>query len=99
MSKPIVASAIVSATAVIMTISIAAADPRNLTGLTQETQIIAQAEQPSTNRNRRPAPSAGTQIACTRTGCHPIPRGCRIEKEFGWDGLPTGFDLVVCPLR
>jgi hypothetical protein len=42
----------------------------------------------------------GTQIACTRFGCRPIPRGCRIETEyipFTWN--PSGFDAVVCPYR
>ena len=58
----------------------------------------AQTDKPSANRRQQPAYS-GTQIACTRVGCHPIPRGCRIEKEFTWDGMPTGFDLVVCPFR
>jgi hypothetical protein len=41
----------------------------------------------------------GNQIACTRIGCHPIPRACRIEKEFDWNGLPTGYDAVICPYR
>lgn len=58
----------------------------------------AQTDQPSA-RKKRPAPTTGLQIACTRVGCNPIPRGCRIEKEYGWDGLPTGYDAVVCPFR
>ena len=41
----------------------------------------------------------GTLIACTRGGCNAIPRGCRIETEMTMDGLPTGFDAVVCPYR
>jgi hypothetical protein len=59
----------------------------------------AQTDTQSAARIKRQAAGAGLQIACTRTGCHPIPRGCTIEKEFGWDGLPTGYDLVVCPPR
>jgi len=41
----------------------------------------------------------GGQIACTRFGCGPIPRGCQIVGERTWDGAPSGFDAVVCPYR
>jgi hypothetical protein len=37
------------------------------------------------------------QIACTIAGCHPIPPGCHPETGYNWDGIPTGFDVVVCP--
>jgi hypothetical protein len=52
----------------------------------------------------RPAPRGRserprTPIACTRTGCRPIPPGCWIEIERNWDGLPTGFDAIICPFR
>jgi len=68
--------------------------------ISQNPQLVAQADaQVSAKRKKPPPTSPGYQIACTRTGCHPIPRGCQIEKEFSWDGLPTGFDLVVCPHR
>ena len=60
----------------------------------------AQAEPNSASRKKRTVqPAPGVQIACTHVGCNPIPRGCRIEKEFSWDGTPTGYDLVVCPFR
>lgn len=36
------------------------------------------------------------QIACTIDGCHPIPPGCHPEMGYSWDGIPTGFDIVVC---
>ena len=36
------------------------------------------------------------QVACTMFGCHPIPAGCHPEPGYDWDGLPTGFDIVVC---
>ena len=63
-------------------------------------QVTAQAEQNSATRKKRVVdPGPGVQIACTHIGCNPIPRGCHIEKEFGWDGTPTGYDLVVCPFR
>lgn len=64
----------------------------------QRPQVIAQADQNSSNKKKRTT-EPGLQIACTRVGCNPIPRGCWIEKEFGFDGLPTGYDLVVCPRR
>ena len=38
------------------------------------------------------------QIACTIDGCHPIPPGCHPEAGYNWDGIPTGFDIVVCRL-
>jgi hypothetical protein len=44
--------------------------------------------------------SGGQQIACTYLGCHPIPRGCRIQTgriPFTWE--PSGYDDVVCPYR
>jgi len=60
----------------------------------------AQTEPNSAARKKRTVqPGPGVQIACTHVGCNPIPRGCRIEKEYSWDGTPTGFDLVVCPFR
>lgn len=48
----------------------------------------------------RATPRTGSQIACTRFGCRPIPPGCRIETEynpFSWN--PSGYDAVVCPGR
>ena len=43
------------------------------------------------DRQREP-----NQVACTELGCHPIPRGCRPQTGYNWDGMPTGFDMVVC---
>ena len=39
------------------------------------------------------------QIACTVAGCHAIPPGCHPQIGYNWDGLPTGFDIVVCAPR
>jgi hypothetical protein len=39
------------------------------------------------------------KIACTPAGCHPIPRGCYPTMGYTWDGVPSGFDVVVCPRR
>ena len=40
--------------------------------------------------------STDHQIACTPFGCHPIPRNCYPTQGYDWDGIPTGFDVVVC---
>lgn len=40
--------------------------------------------------------SGGHQIACTVFGCRPIPRNCYPTQGYTWDGMPTGFDIVVC---
>jgi len=48
-------------------------------------------------RAQRPRQTRGRQIACTRFGCQPIPRGCRIVTEYNpWTWNPTGFDAVRC---
>src|SRR5262245_27643255 len=39
------------------------------------------------------------QIACTVAGCHAIPPGCHPQMGYNWDGIPTGFDIVVCAPR
>lgn len=36
------------------------------------------------------------QIACTVSGCQKIPSNCHPETGYNWDGIPTGFDIVVC---
>ena len=36
-------------------------------------------------------------IACTFLGSSRIPPGCRPVIDYDADGLPTGFDAVVCP--
>jgi hypothetical protein len=46
-------------------------------------------------RRHKKAPSH--EIACTVLGCVPVPRGCRQVPGVGWDGTPTGFDIIVCP--
>ena len=38
----------------------------------------------------------GGQIACTVTGCRRIPAGCHPEIEYDFDGMPTGFNIIVC---
>lgn len=45
---------------------------------------------------KRPARSRQRQIACTEFGCHPIPPNCHPQTGYRWDGMPSGFDVVVC---
>jgi hypothetical protein len=37
-----------------------------------------------------------SRIACTVVGCQTIPANCRPEPGMTWDGMPTGFDIIVC---
>jgi hypothetical protein len=48
-------------------------------------------------RNTKAATAAQPQIACTVVGCIPVQRGCHPEMGYTPDGVPTGFDVVVCP--
>ncbi len=57
-------------------------------------EIAASATPKKTAPTRRR--SAPRQIACTIDGCHTIPPGCHPETGYNWDGIPTGFDIVVC---
>jgi len=50
-------------------------------------------------KRAREAPRSPTPIACTPTGCAPIPPGCRIETGFSQEGMLSGYDAVVCPAR
>ena len=93
MRLPLVFSILAAAAVTTATFSFSPANANNR-GLF----AVAQATQPPAPRKKR-ALEPGVQIACTRVGCNPIPKGCHIEKEFNWDGLPTGYDLVVCPSR
>jgi len=36
------------------------------------------------------------QIACTVSGCQRIPTNCHPEADYNFDGIPTGFDRIVC---
>jgi hypothetical protein len=39
------------------------------------------------------------RIACTPLGCQPIPAACTPVPGRTWSGLPTGYDMIVCPPR
>ena len=60
--------------------------------LHQGITLSAAAKKSSPSRERR----APGQIACTIYGCNPVPPGCHPETGYNWDGIPTGFDIVVC---
>ena len=57
----------------------------------------ASAESRHNKRHSQAATAALPQIACTVVGCMPVPRGCHPEMGYTPDGIPTGFDVVVCP--
>lgn len=66
----------------------------------QEFSAAQKRKKRTDKRGHNARASGGQQIACTFLGCHPIPRGCRIETRripFTWE--PSGFDEVVCPYR
>lgn len=54
--------------------------------------IFSAASKKSTSARRQ----EDGQIACTVSGCHRIPPNCRPQTGYNWDGIPTGFDIVVC---
>lgn len=62
------------------------------TSFYQGITLSAAAKKSPPLRERR----APGQIACTVSGCNPIPPGCHPEAGYNWDGIPTGFDIVVC---
>lgn len=59
-------------------------------------QSSPQVTKPKKKTVKRPARSAPRQIACTEFGCHPIPPNCHPQTGYRWDGMPSGFDVVVC---
>lgn len=70
------------------------------TVITPVAPAIAQSSQqvtkPTKKTVKRPARATPRQIACTEFGCHPIPPNCRPQTGYRWDGMPSGFDVVVC---
>jgi hypothetical protein len=51
------------------------------------------------NKHRGPRPTAAHQphVACTVLGCQTIPPACHPREEHMSDGIPTGFDQIICP--
>ncbi|HET9716771.1 MAG TPA: hypothetical protein VFP60_11360 [Pseudolabrys sp.] len=70
----------------------------HITTTNLETAISAVTKKRSKPRSVRQRQEG--QIACTVSGCQRIPPECHPETEYNWDGIPTGFDAIVCrPLR
>jgi hypothetical protein len=61
------------------------------------TLMSANAASTHHKRHTKTAAVAQPQIACTVVGCMPVPRGCRPEMGYTPGGIPTGFDVAVCP--
>jgi hypothetical protein len=62
----------------------------------------APGDQPSThsvhNKSRGlAAPQPPAQIACTVLGCMAVPRECTPVAGKTPSGLPTAYDVIVCP--
>jgi hypothetical protein len=58
--------------------------------------VLALALIPEHKRHSQPA-APQQQIAYTVVGCMPVPRGCHPEMGYTPNGIPTGFDVAVCP--
>jgi hypothetical protein len=59
--------------------------------------LFAAAADAKPQKQRRVQTHPPTQIACTELGCHPVPPGCTPRAGRTWSGMPSGFDVVVCP--
>ncbi len=57
-------------------------------------QSTAAAKKPHAHRN---APADAGYVACTFLGCARIPAKCRPATDYYPDGMPTGYDAVICP--
>jgi hypothetical protein len=57
----------------------------------------------SQHRNHSPrhhavtTPQPPARIACRVLGCQPIPAACTPVPGRTVSGLPTGYDVIVCP--
>ena len=69
------------------------AEPVAPRGMKIDVQELSAATKKSTAARQRREPG---KIACTVAGCHEIPPGCQPQTGYNWDGIPTGFDIVVC---
>ena len=57
----------------------------------------APTKKPATLAAQKHKRAAGqSKIACTVAGCRTIPANCHPEPGMTWDGMPTGFDIIVC---
>jgi len=57
----------------------------------------AQTKKQTTAEAQKHKRTAGqAKIACTAAGCRTIPANCHPEPGMTWDGMPSGFDIIVC---
>jgi hypothetical protein len=63
------------------------------------TSVPAAAQTPKMHNAKHPAVAqqGPQQIACTRVGCIAVPRQCDQMPGKTPGGLPTGFDVIICP--
>jgi hypothetical protein len=71
-----------------------AASPAAVAG--QETLSLSAATHKPVKHPRAERREAEGQIACTVFGCHRIPPNCHPATGYYWNGMPTGFDIIVC---
>jgi hypothetical protein len=68
-------------------------------GLVIAAELLAQpADSADRTRHRHVRPvQPQHMIACTVAGCIPVPAGCVPVEGRTPSGMPTGFDIIVCP--
>ena len=59
--------------------------------------VIPMSAQAATKHHRSPKAANQPRIACTDVGCLPVPPGCFPTGGKTLNGLPTGYDVMVCP--
>ena len=59
--------------------------------------VAAQAATKHHRHQTARAAYAQQQVACTQVGCLPVPRGCYPAGGRTFSGMPSGFDVMVCP--
>jgi hypothetical protein len=84
-----IAIAVAAALALIVPVAQAAVQAGGLSGTLSAAKIKQRAQHPG-------AVAPAGQIACTKFGCRRIPPGCHPEIEYDFDGMPTGFNIIVC---
>jgi len=52
---------------------------------------------PSHSSPQHTAAQPPARIACTVLGCQPIPAACTPVPGRTRSGLPSGYDVIVCP--
>jgi hypothetical protein len=61
------------------------------------TLIPPTADAATAKKKKRSVAAPQGQVACTVNGCHPVPAGCTPTMGYTWGGMPSGYDVVVCP--